>query len=76
LAQKNTIENCYTSRETRRALVADPFLPNPMSDSQHYGVAIDRLVCAILLGILTYDGDLLIIQPKRKRETRPDSLKP
>lgn len=57
-------------------MVADPFLPNPMSDSQHYGVAIDRLVCAILLGILTYDDDLLIIQPKRKRETRPDSLKP
>jgi hypothetical protein len=54
------------SRETRRALVADPFLPNPMADGQHYSVDIYRLVCAIMLGILTNDGDLLIIQPKRK----------
>jgi hypothetical protein len=54
------------NRESRSALVADPFLPNPLSDRQHYAVDIDRLVCAILLGILTYDGDLLIIQPKRR----------
>jgi hypothetical protein len=54
------------NRETRRALVADPYLPNPMADGQHYSVDIDRLVCAIMLGILTNDGDLLIIQPKRK----------
>lgn len=54
------------NRETRRALVADPFLPNPMADGQHYSVDIYRLVCAIMLGILTNDGDLLIIQPKRK----------
>ena len=53
--------------EARRALVADPFLPNPLADGQHYAVAMDRLVCAILLGILTYDGDLLIIQPKRRK---------
>jgi hypothetical protein len=56
------------NRETRRALVADPFLPNPMSENQHYAVAIDRLVCAIMLGILTYDGDLLIIQPERRKK--------
>ena len=55
------------NRETRRALVADPFLPNPLADGQHYAVALDRLVCAILLGILTYDGDLLIIQPGRRK---------
>jgi len=55
------------NREDRRALVADPFLPNPLSEGQHYAVGMDRLVCAILLGILTYDGDLLIIQPDRRR---------
>jgi hypothetical protein len=54
------------NRETRRALVADPFLPNPMAEGQHYSVDIYRLVCAIMLGILTNDGDLLVIQPKRK----------
>jgi hypothetical protein len=58
------------SRETRCALVADPLLPNPMATGQHYAVGIDRLVCAILLGILTYDGDLLIIQPNRRKKKR------
>ena len=57
-------------RETRRALIADPFLPNPMADGQHYSVDIYRLVCAIMLGILTNDGDLLIIQPKRGQPKR------
>ena len=51
------------NRQTRCARVADPFLPNPMADGQHYCVDIYRLVCAIMLGILTDDGDLLIIQP-------------
>jgi hypothetical protein len=58
------------NREARRAVVADPFLPNPLAEGQHYAVALDRLVCAILLGILTYDGDLLIIQPERRRGRR------
>ena len=57
-------------RERRRALVADPFLPNPLANGQHYAVTMDRLVCAILLGILTYDGDLLIIRPDRRRKRR------
>ena len=52
------------NRETGCALVADPFLPNPMAQGQHYPVDIYRLVCAIMLGILTDDGDLLIIRPK------------
>lgn len=52
------------NRERRRALVADPYLPNPLADGQHYSVDIYCLVCAIMLGILTDDGDLLIIHPK------------
>ena len=30
-----------------------------------YQVSIYRLICAIMLGVLTYDGDLLIIEPQR-----------
>jgi hypothetical protein len=57
------------NRQTRRALVADPFLPTPWRKTSTIAVDIDRLVCAIMLGILTYDGDLLIIQPpKTKRK--------
>ncbi|UCE54629.1 MAG: hypothetical protein JSV31_04085 [Desulfobacterales bacterium] len=52
----------------RSVLVADPFKPNPVAPSQHYHVSIYRLICAIMLGVLTYDGDMLIVEPhKRKR---------
>jgi hypothetical protein len=53
-------------RAERTVKVADPYLPNPVSRGQYYPVRIDRLLCAILLGILTYDGDLLIISPRKK----------
>jgi hypothetical protein len=54
-------------RIKRDVIVADPLMPNPVSPSQFYQVNISRLVCAIMLGILTYDGDLLIIQPQGKK---------
>ncbi|MCA9051577.1 MAG: C39 family peptidase [Planctomycetaceae bacterium] len=47
----------------RTVLLADPFLPNPLSSSHHYVVPLDRAVCSILLGIVTYDANLLIIRP-------------
>lgn len=43
--------------------VADPLLPNPVADGQYYAVRMERLICAILLGILTYDGNLVMIEP-------------
>jgi len=54
-------------KEQRTVLVADPLLPNPVSPGQHYYVNISRLMCAIMLGTLTYDGDLLIVEPRRIR---------
>ena len=56
---------CGYDKEKRTALVADPLLPNPISDSQIYPVRLTRLVCAIMLGILTYDANLLVITPKK-----------
>lgn len=43
--------------------VADPYVPNPFAEDRYYDVSFDRLICAILLGVLTYDANLLIIQP-------------
>ena len=56
-------------KQDRTVLIADPFLPNPVGSGQYYRVNILRLVCAIMLGTLTFDGDLLIIKrlPERKR---------
>ncbi len=51
-------------RDERTVNIADPLHTNPFSSSHHYEVHIDRLVGAILLGIITYDANLLVIRPK------------
>lgn len=50
-------------RTTRCVQVADPLRDNPRFGSHHYNVSFDRLVGAIMLGVLTYDANLLIIEP-------------
>ena len=57
-------------RKERTVLVADPLKPNPVAQIQYYQVSIYRLICAIMLGVLTYDGDLLIIEPQRSKKPR------
>ena len=54
-------------KETRSVQVADPLVPNPLSDDRFYHVDLYRLVCAIMLGILTYDGNLLIVTGRKQR---------
>jgi hypothetical protein len=49
---------------SRSVVVSDPLRPNPVSDAQNYLVSIDRVICAIMLGVLTHDANLLIILPK------------
>jgi hypothetical protein len=65
---------CGYDRETRNVLVADPFMPNPLAAKPHYELHIARVVNAILLGILTHDANLLVLQPKKtvKRRARAD----
>lgn len=67
----------YDSRR-RLVTVADPLSPNPRFPSLKYRVSIDRVVGAILLGILSYDANLLVIEPGTKRrapgEGRPAKL--
>jgi hypothetical protein len=58
---------CGYDREERNVLVADPLKSNPLSHSHHYLVNIDRVIASILLGIVTYDANLLIIEPRRDR---------
>lgn len=55
-------------KEERTVMVADPFKSNPFSESHHYLINIDRVLCSILLGVLTYDANLLIIGPKHARK--------
>jgi hypothetical protein len=55
---------CGYDPKARRVLVADPYLPRLIADSQYYEVDIFRLISSILLGVLTYDANLLIIRPR------------
>lgn len=50
-------------REHRTFLVADPYGTNPYSPKA-YWLNVDRVVAAILLGIVTHDANLLVIRPK------------
>lgn len=43
--------------------VADPHLQHPYPGSRHYTAGADRVIGAILLGIVTYDAKLLILTP-------------
>jgi len=58
---------CGYDPDTHKVTVADPYEENPYSKSHYYEADIDRLVCAILLGVLTYDANLLIIEPGKKQ---------
>lgn len=61
-------------KDRREIHVADPLHANPLSSSHYYSVSIERVICAILLGLLTYDANLLIIQPPiHKGEAHADS---
>jgi len=51
-------------RMGRTILVTDPLIPNPAAPTQRYPVNIDRVICSILLGVLTHDANLLVIHPK------------
>ncbi len=53
---------CGYDKEDRTVLVADPMHPNPAFQGLQYVVEMDRVVCAILLGILTHDAEMLIIE--------------
>ncbi len=59
---------CGYDREKKQVLVADPYLPNPLAPRQnYYTVGVDRVINAILLGVLTYDANLLILEPESSK---------
>ncbi len=59
------IINGYDAR-TDLVYLADPMNPNPLK-SQYYSVSFDRLINSIMLGIVTYDANLLVIEPREKK---------
>ena len=58
------------NHRTNSVLVADPYRMNPAFGDQYYEVSFDRLITAILLGIVTYDANLLVIEPAQMGNDR------
>ena len=53
LTSYNSSENAVT--------IADPWHPESMNFGKTYSMNIEHLICAILLGVVTYDGNFLIL---------------
>lgn len=53
---------CGYDPKARRVLVADPL--SRIAESQYYEVDIFHLISSILLGVLTYDANIMIIRPR------------
>ncbi len=62
---------CGYDRESRGVLIADPVNPNPLFPGRSYMVNVDRLIGAILLGVLTYDAVFLVVRPRARRDAPP-----
>lgn len=58
---------CGYNDTHRLVVVADPYKENPVSGDHYYSVSSHRLINAIMLGVVTYDGNLLIIEPNTKK---------
>ena len=54
---------CGLSMDEKHIIVADPYQENPFFQNNYYEVKISRLLNAIMLGIVTYDANLLVIEP-------------
>lgn len=59
---------CGYDPQRRTVLVADPLDSNPIAADHFYAVDIDRVFAAIMLGVVTYDANLLIISPREQQE--------
>jgi hypothetical protein len=58
---------CGWDPEERKVCVADPYQDNPRIQGHIYWLPVDRVINAILLGVLTYDANLLVLEPPEPR---------
>jgi hypothetical protein len=49
----------------KKIMVADPYMETSFSDDNYYKVSQAKLFNAIMLGVVTYDSTLLVIEPKK-----------
>jgi len=52
----------------RKFLVVDPYGANPYAGAHEYWLSVERVLGAVLLGIVTHDANLLVIHPPTDRK--------
>jgi hypothetical protein len=57
-------------RATREVSVADPYAHNPHAEGLQYRVKMERLIAAMLLGVVSYDCNWLVIEPPAERSAQ------
>ncbi len=57
------------SEERGEVIVSDPMHPNPLATSHTYPVPVARLIGAVYLGVLTYDGNLIVLEPPSRQDS-------
>ncbi|MCL5269280.1 MAG: C39 family peptidase [bacterium] len=62
------------NKEERQVLIADPYFTNPLTGTHKYQVSIERVICSIMLGLYTYDANLLIIESRIPRPQRNEHV--
>ncbi|WP_370589900.1 peptidase-C39 like family protein [Rufibacter sp. LB8] len=59
-------------QDKQHVIVADPYQENPLFGNNYYNVPVTRLINAIMLGIVTYDANLLVIEPTPNKNNSKD----
>jgi hypothetical protein len=54
---------CGWDAEERTVRVADPLEDRPQFQEHVYWIPVERVINAVLLGVLTYDANLLLLEP-------------
>ena len=57
---------CGWNADERKVRVADPYHDNPTYAAQIYWLPVERVINSILLGVLTYDANLLVLEPPER----------
>lgn len=58
---------CGYDQEEKTVTVADPYPGNPYSKDRFYKAELDRIIGSIFLGVMTYDANFIIIEPRSRQ---------
>jgi hypothetical protein len=57
---------CGWDADERKVRVADPYHDNPTYAARTYWLPVERVINSVLLGVLTYDANLLVLEPPER----------